>query len=150
MTMTLNSGITRAGTGKGSIQWNSLGQRYFPKADCDGAFTFGAISAPGQSVPVRVPPGPDGFILLQEGQLGVKLDGVLSPTRTRDRVGLPRGVPPGYCNTSDLPVRAMVRVAPAGKRRARFETPHDRADRLAAIAAPAAHGVGFPPAHANA
>ena len=45
--MELEKGITRNGEGFGGVRWNILGQTYFPKAVCDGAFAFEANSDPG-------------------------------------------------------------------------------------------------------
>ncbi|MEZ5796667.1 MAG: hypothetical protein R3D63_03755 [Paracoccaceae bacterium] len=67
MSKALDGGITRNGAGIEGIEWNILGQRYFPKADCDAAFAFETNSEPGQFVPVHIHPTQDEFILVQEG-----------------------------------------------------------------------------------
>ena len=69
MTKQLNGGITRNGEGFDGVEWNILGQRYFPKATCASTFAFETNSAPGQFVPSH-PPHQDEFILVQEGELG--------------------------------------------------------------------------------
>jgi oxalate decarboxylase/phosphoglucose isomerase-like protein (cupin superfamily) len=149
MTKALDGGITRNGTGIEGIEWNILGQRYFPKADCDATFAFEANSAPGQFVPVHVHPTQDEFILVQEGQLELKLDGVWHTARAGDLIRMPRGVPHGYFNKSDVPARALFWVSPAGKLRALFETLHDMTDVPAVIEASARHEVDFLPPEAN-
>jgi Cupin domain len=96
--MELEKGITRNGEGFGGVRWNILGQTYFPKAVCDSAFAFEANSDPGQFVPVHVHPTQDEFILVQEGELSLKLDGVWSIAKAGDLVRMPRGIPHGYFN----------------------------------------------------
>ena len=149
MSKTLAGGITREGEGIEGIAWNILGQRYFPKSDCDSSFSFETNSAPGQFVPVHIHPHQDEFILVQEGELHVKLDGVWSVARAGDLVRMPRGVPHGYFNKSDRPARALFWVAPAGRLRALFETLHDMTDIPAIVEASARHDVDFLPPEAN-
>jgi oxalate decarboxylase/phosphoglucose isomerase-like protein (cupin superfamily) len=146
---TLDGGITRNGTGIEGIEWNILGQRYFPKSDCASSFSFEANSEPGQFVPVHVHPTQDEFILVQEGQLELKLDGVWHTARAGDLVRMPRGVPHGYFNKSDKPARALFWVSPAGKLRDLFEVLHNMSDIPAAIEASARHDVDFLPPEAN-
>lgn len=93
MSKALDGGITRNGTGIEGLEWNILGQRYFPKADCDAAFAFETNSEQGQFVPVHIHPTQDEFILVQEGELHLKLDGVWSvakagETQNSARAGL--------------------------------------------------------------
>jgi mannose-6-phosphate isomerase-like protein (cupin superfamily) len=115
MTMELEKGITRNGEGFAGVRWNILGQSYFPKAVCGSAFAFEANSDPGQFVPVHIHPTQDEFILVQEGELSLKLDGVWSVAKAGDLVRMPRGIPHGYFNKSDKPARALFWVSPAGK-----------------------------------
>ncbi|PZR00139.1 MAG: cupin domain-containing protein [Cereibacter sphaeroides] len=145
----LDGGITKDGSGIEGIEWNILGQRYFPKADCDATFAFEANSLPGQFVPVHIHPTQDEFILVQEGQLELKLDGVWQTAKAGDLVRMPRGVPHGYFNKSDKPVKALFWVSPAGKLRALFETLHEMTDVPAVIEASARHDVDFLPPEAN-
>lgn len=145
----LSGGITREGEGIEGIEWNILGQRYFPKADCDDAFAFETNSEPGQFVPVHIHPTQDEFILVQEGELQVKLDGAWSVAKAGDLVRMPRGVPHGYFNKSDKPARALFWVAPAGRLRALFEVLHNMTDVEAVVRASAEHDVDFLPPDAN-
>lgn len=149
MSKALAGGITRDGEGIEGIGWNILGQRYLPKSDCDSSFSFETNSAPGQFVPVHIHPHQDEFILVQEGELHVKLDGVWSVAKAGDLVRMPRGVPHGYFNKSDQPTRALFWVSPAGQLRALFETLHDMTDIPAIVAASARHDVEFLPPEAN-
>ena len=149
MTKVLDGGITRDGDGIEGIEWNILGQRYFPKADCEAAFAFETNSEPGQFVPVHIHPTQDEFILVQEGELHVKLDGVWSVARAGDLVRMPRGVPHGYFNKGDVPARALFWVAPAGRLRALFEQLHDMTDVEAVVRVSAEHDVDFLPPEAN-
>ena len=77
----LEKGITRAGEGHQGRSWNILGQRYFPKASCDTTFAFETNSDPGQYVPVHIHPNQDEFILVLDGELDLKLDGVWRRSR---------------------------------------------------------------------
>ena len=149
MTKALEGGITRNGEGFEGVEWNILGQRYFPKASCEAAFSFETNSEPGQFVPVHVHPTQDEFILVQEGQLELKLDGKWSTAKAGDLVRMPRGVPHGYFNKSDKPARALFWVSPAGKLEALFDVLHNMTDVPAVIAASAAHDVDFLPPEAN-
>ena len=149
MTQDLDGGITRNGEGFAGVEWNILGQRYFPKAVCASSFAFETNSAPGQFVPVHVHPTQDEFILVQEGELELKLDGQWQTARAGDLVRMPRGVPHGYFNKSDRPARALFWVSPAGRLKELFETLHDMTDIDAVLKASAAHDVDFLPPEAN-
>src|SRR4051812_32539848 len=92
----LEKGITANGTGYDGKSWNILGQVYFPKAVTDSTFAFETNSEPGQFVPVHIHPTQDEFILVQEGVLDLKLDGVWVQAKAGDLVRLPRGISHGY------------------------------------------------------
>ena len=146
----LKGGITRDGEGYAGRTLNILGQKYFPKASCDSAFAFETNSDPGQFVPVHVHPTQDEFILVQEGELSLKLDGVWSVAKEGDLVRMPRGVPHGYFNKSDKPARALFWVSPAGRLEALFDALHDMTDVEAVVKVSAEHDVDFLPPEANA
>jgi quercetin dioxygenase-like cupin family protein len=109
----LDKGITRNGEGFSGKTWNILGQVYFPKAVCESTFAFETNSEPGQFVPVHIHPTQDEFILVQEGMLDLKLDGVWVQAKAGDLVRLPRGISHGYFNKSDKPARALFWVSPS-------------------------------------
>src|SRR5436189_3134008 len=117
----LEKGITRNGEGFSGKTWNILGQVYFPKAVSEATFAFEPNSAPGQFVPVHVHPTQDEFILVQEGELDLKLDGQWFKAMAGDLVRMPRGIPHGYFNKSDKPSRALFWVTPARKLEQLFE-----------------------------
>ncbi len=150
MPKNLEGGITRDGEAYDGRELNILGQRYFPKASCDTTFAFETNSEPGQHVPVHVHPTQDEFILVQEGQLELKLDGKWQTAKAGDLVRMPRGVPHGYFNKSDKPARALFWVSPAGKLEALFNVLHDMTDIEAVLKASAEHDVDFLPPEANA
>ena len=139
----LEKGITPTGQGYQGKSWNILGQRYFPKASCASTFAFETNSDPGQYVPVHVHPAQDEFILVLEGELQLKLDGVWSKAKVGDLVRLPRGVPHGYFNKSDAPARALFWVSPAGKLEALFDALHDLDDIPRVLQLSADHEVNF-------
>ena len=145
----LEKGITRNGTGYAERSWNILGQTYYPKACCDTTFAFETNSEPGQFVPVHVHPTQDEFILVQEGALDLKLDGQWVKAEAGDLVRMPRGVPHGYFNKSDKPVRALFWVSPAGKLEELFDALHNLEDPEEVVNISAQHEVDFLPPEAN-
>ena len=149
MTKVLEKGITENGKGYAGVTWNILGQTYFPKAVCESTFAFETNSDTGQFVPVHVHPTQDEFILVQEGELDLKLDGVWTKARAGDLVRMPRGVPHGYFNKSDKPARALFWVSPAGKLKDLFDALHDLQDVPRVIELSAQHEVDFLPPEAN-
>ncbi|KPL50873.1 cupin domain-containing protein [Prosthecomicrobium hirschii] len=146
----LEKGITRSGEGYAGTQWNILGQLYFPKASCESTFAFETNSDPGQFVPVHIHPTQDEFILVQEGVLDLKLDGVWTQAKAGDLVRMPRGIPHGYFNKSDKPARALFWVSPAGKLEDLFIALNDLTDVAEVVRLSAAHDVDFLPPEASA
>ncbi len=145
----LEKGITRHGEGHRGKSWNILGQTYFPKATCDSSFAFETNSEPGQFVPVHIHPTQDEFILVLDGVLDLKLDGVWTQARAGDLVRMPRGIPHGYFNKSDKPARALFWVSPARKLEALFDALHGLDDIPRIIQLSAEHEVDFLPPEAN-
>ncbi len=146
----LEKGITREREGYRGKVWNILGQVYYPKATCDTTFAFETNSEPGQFVPVHVHPTQDEFILVLDGVLDLKLDGVWTQARAGDLVRMPRGIPHGYFNKSDKPARALFWVSPARKLEALFDALHEQTDIPRIIQLSAEHEVDFLPEEANA
>jgi len=149
MTKELEKGITQNGTGHAGVVWNILGQTYYPKAVCESTFAFETNSAPGQFVPVHIHPMQDEFILVQEGELDLKLDGVWTKARAGDLVRMPRGIPHGYFNKSDKPTRALFWVSPARKLEQLFRKLDNLTDVEEVVKLSAAHEVDFLPPSAN-
>lgn len=149
MSTELEKGITRVGTGQAGKSWNILGQVYLPKAVCDTSFAFETNSDPGQFVPVHVHPTQDEFILVQEGELDLKLDGEWSKAKAGDLVRMPRGIPHGYFNKSDQPAKALFWVSPAGKLEQLFDKLHELEDVEQVVKISAEHEVDFLPPEAN-
>ncbi|MBN9063518.1 MAG: cupin [Rhizobiales bacterium 65-9] len=145
----LEKGVTEKGAGYAGVQWNILGQIYFPKAACESAFAFETNSDPGQFVPVHVHPTQDEFILVQEGELDLKLGGEWTKAKAGDLVRMPRGVPHGYFNKSDKPTRALFWVSPAGMLETLFKKLHDLSDPAEVVKISARHEVNFLPPEAN-
>jgi quercetin dioxygenase-like cupin family protein len=145
----LKKGITRQGDGFAGTSWNILGQTYFPKASCDSTFAFETNSDPGQFVPVHVHPTQDEFILVLDGMLDLKLDGVWHQAKAGDLVRMPRGIPHGYFNKSDKPARALFWVSPARKLEALFAKLDKLDDIPRIVQLSAEHEVEFLPPEAN-
>ncbi len=142
-------GVTQDGTGQAGKSWNILGQVYFPKAVCESTFAFETNSDPGQFVPVHVHPTQDEFILVQEGELDLKLDGEWLKAKAGDVVRMPRGIPHGYFNKSDKPVRALFWVSPARMLEQLFDRLHNLEDVEEVVKLSAQHEVDFLPPEAN-
>lgn len=149
MTKELEGGITRNDCAYHGRALNILGQRYLPKASCEASFAFETNSEPGQFVPVHIHPDQDEFILVQEGQLELKLAGTWQTAKTGDLVRMPRGVPHGYFNKSDKPTRALFWVSPAGMLEQLFAKLDNLADPEEVVKISAAHEVDFLPPSAN-
>lgn len=145
----LEKGITKNGAGYADVKWNILGQAYFPKAICETTFAFETNSNPGDFVPVHIHATQDEFILVQEGELDLKLDGVWSKAYPGDVVRMPKGIPHGYFNKSDKPCRALFWVSPMGKLKDLFDQLHDLSDPEEAARISAEHDVEFLPPEAN-
>ncbi len=146
----LEKGLTPNGDGYEGVTWNILGQTYYPKAVCETTFAFETNSEPGQFVPVHIHPTQDEFILVQEGELDLKLDGVWTKARAGDLVRMPRGIPHGYFNKSDKPCRALFWVSPMGRLQDLFIALHDQTDIARIVELSAQHEVEFLPEEANA
>ncbi|HAT85202.1 cupin domain-containing protein [Cohaesibacter gelatinilyticus] len=142
----LEGGITKEGEG---TKLNILGQTYYTKAWCETTFAFETNSEPGQFVPVHIHPTQDEFILVQEGVLDLKLDGVWTKAKAGDLVRMPKGVPHGYFNKSDKPAKALFWVSPAGKLKELFDELHELTDVEAVVRISAEHDVDFLPPEAN-
>ena len=147
--MELDKGITRVGEGFQGKSWNILGQTYFPKASCDTSFAFETNSAPGQFVPVHIHPHQDEFILMLDGVLDLKLDGVWTRAQEGDLVRMPRGIPHGYFNKSDKSARALFWVSPSRKLEALFEALNNLPDIERVLQLSAEHEVDFLPPEAS-
>ena len=142
----LEGGITKEGEG---TKLNILGQTYYTKAWCETTFAFETNSEPGQFVPVHIHPTQDEFILVQEGVLDLKLDGVWTKAKAGDLVRMPKGIPHGYFNKSDKPAKALFWVSPAGKLKELFDELHEMTDVEAVVKISAEHDVDFLPPEAN-
>ncbi|WP_299681041.1 cupin domain-containing protein [uncultured Roseobacter sp.] len=142
----LDQGITANGEG---TKLNILGQTYYIKAYCDTTFAFETNSEPGQFVPVHIHPTQDEFILVQEGELDLKLDGRWTKAKAGDLVRMPKGIPHGYFNKSDKPCRALFWVSPAGKLKDLFDELHEMTDVEEVVKISAQHDVNFLPPEAN-
>ncbi|MEM6695206.1 MAG: cupin domain-containing protein [Pseudomonadota bacterium] len=145
----LDGGITANGASETGTELNILGQKYLVKAYCDSTFAFETNSEPGQHVPVHVHPTQDEFILVQEGELDLKLDGQWTKAHAGDLVRMPKGIPHGYFNKSDKPCRALFWVSPAGKLKDLFEELHNMTDVEKVVQVSAEHDVNFLPPEAN-
>jgi quercetin dioxygenase-like cupin family protein len=100
-------------------------------------------------VPVHVHPTQDEFILVLDGMLDLKLDGVWHQAKAGDLIRMPRGIPHGYFNKSDKPARALFWVSPARKLEALFAKLDKLDDIPRIVQLSAEHEVEFLPPEAN-
>jgi mannose-6-phosphate isomerase-like protein (cupin superfamily) len=149
MSKDLEKGVTAKGAGYAGKTWNILGQVYYPKAVCDSTFAFETNSEPGQFVPVHVHPTQDEFILVQDGELDLTLDGEWVKAKAGDLVRMPRGIPHGYFNKSQKPARALFWVSPARRLEELFNRIHNLTDPQEVVKISAIHEVDFLPPEAN-
>jgi len=91
---------------------------------------------PASSWPVHIHPTQEEFILVQEGELDLKLDGVWVKARAGDLVCLPRGIAHGYFNKSDKPARALFWVSPMQKLETLFDRLHNLTDPAEVVRVP--------------
>jgi quercetin dioxygenase-like cupin family protein len=106
-------GITKASTGLDGIVWNILGQTYVPKQVSENSFSWHATFPPGTFVPPHIHPTQEEFIYMFEGKLDCVLDGREYFATAGDLLRLPMGIPHGFFNKSDQPVKCLFWVTPA-------------------------------------
>ena len=139
----LTPGITPAGTAIDEVVWNILGHTYYLKAESANAFAFETLDPPGTFVPPHVHPTQDEFIYLLEGELHLYLDGQPHTARAGDQIRMPAGIPHGYYNLTERPVRALFWVAPGRRLRELFDTLHNLADPMEVVKESAKREVLF-------
>jgi uncharacterized RmlC-like cupin family protein len=111
----LTAGVTKANEGLDAISWNILGQTYVPKSLSADSFSWHATFPPGTFVPPHIHPTQDEFVYMLEGRLDLVLDGQESAATAGDLIRLPRGVPHGLFNKSDVTEKCLFWVAPTGR-----------------------------------
>lgn len=139
----LDAGITRAGTGIDEVTWSILGHTYYLKAESANAFAFETFDPPGTFVPPHIHPTQDEFIYVLDGKLDLYLDGEYHEAHVGDQVRMPSGIPHGYYNLSDKPVRAIFWVAPGRRLRELFDVLHNLADPMEVVKESAKREVLF-------
>lgn len=102
-----------------------------------GAYFMADISvAPGGGTPPHIHHREDESFHLLEGTLTIQVGGNTMTASPGDFVYLPRGIAHSFKNTSDVPAKALVLVAPAGLEGFFAEVFDPAADRSAAPPAP--------------
>ena len=137
------AGITRKGDAVDAVEWHILGHTYWLKSEGETAFAIETFDPPGTFVPPHMHPTQDEFILVQEGELDLKLDGKWFKAQAGDLVRMPMGMPHGYYNLTDQPTRAMFWVSPARRLRELFDTLHEMTDSAQVVAESAKREVLF-------
>ena len=146
----LKKGITKNGTGYSGKTWNILGQVYFPKAVTDLTFAFETNSDPGQFVPVHIHPTQEEFILVQDGILDLKLDGVWVKAHAGDLgLGCRAAFRTAISTSRDKPARALFWVSLMQKLEALFNQLHNLTDVAEIVRISGEHEVNFLPPEAN-
>jgi mannose-6-phosphate isomerase-like protein (cupin superfamily) len=141
----LKPGITPGKEGDGGTVWNILGQTYYLKSSCDSSFSFEVAGDPGTFVPPHVHPTQDEFIYLVDGAMELTLDGALLTLAAGDMARMPMGIPHGYKNVGDKPVKALFWVSPARRLHELFARIHNVPDPMEVVRIAASHEVDFLP-----
>jgi uncharacterized RmlC-like cupin family protein len=142
---TMPPSVMRAGDSDGGIVWNILGQTYRPVQWCEASFAFDTLFPPGTFVPPHIHPGQDEFIRVLEGKFELMLGHGSDTAEAGDLIRLPRGIPHGIFNRSDVPVRALFWVAPSLRLYELFSQIHNVADPAEVVRLAGLHGVDFLP-----
>lgn len=143
--MTMEPGVTPAGTGLAGVVWDILGQTYRPVARSEAAFAFDTLFPPGTFVPPHVHPDQDEFVRVLQGEFELWLDGKTTHARAGDLVRLPRGGAHGIFNKGDAEVRALFWVAPAGRLHDLFARLDGLRDPDEVVRVSAEHDIHFLP-----
>ena len=141
-------GITRAREGMEGISWNILGQIYVPKQLTESAFSWHATFPPGTFVPPHIHPTQDEFLYILEGRFDFYLDGKEDFAEPGDLVHMPRGIPHGIFNKSDVAIKTLFWVSPAARLFDLFWAIHNMGpepDPAKVVAIAAEHEVDFLP-----
>ncbi len=145
----LTAGLTRIDEAMDNIQWSICGMCLKAKAITDEAIIYTIICEPSQFIPVHVHAGIDEIILVQEGELQVKLDGMWSTMHPGDMMRLPRGLSHGFFNTSEKPVLAMFFMSPAMQIAQMFDALDGVTATQQIVAIAASYGLDILPLDAN-
>ena len=146
--MEMTAGVTQANQGLDNICWNILGQTYIPKQWSNASFSWHATMPSGTFVPPHIHPEQDEFIYVLEGQFDLVLAGSEAVAEPGDLVRLPRGIPHGIFNNSDMTNKCLFWVSPARKLYDLFWGIHNLgsdANPAEVVALSAKHEVDFLP-----
>jgi len=144
----MQAGIVKSQDTLEQISWNILGQTYLPKQHTEDCFSWHASLPPGTFVPPHIHPEQDEFLYILEGKFHFLLDGVEQTGEPGDLVTLPRGVPHGIFNHSDITIKTLFWVTPSLRLYDLFWALHNlgpTADPAEVVALSAAHAVDFLP-----
>lgn len=154
-TTPMGPGVVRSREGLDRIRWNILGQTYVPKQLTDDCFSWHATLPPGAFVPPHIHPEQDEFLYILEGRFDLLLDGAEQVAEPGDLVTLPRGIPHGIFNRTDVAIKTLFWVTPSLRLYDLFwalDGLGPEADPAEVVAVSAAHAVDFlpPPAEPDA
>lgn len=149
MTTALTAGVTRMDEAMDGKVWSIRGLSVQAKSQSDEAIIFTVICEPAQFVPVHVHADIDEVLIVQAGELQVKLDGMWSTMHPGDLMRIPRGVTHGFFNTSDRQAILLIVMSPGTAVRPMFEALDGLTDEQQVIAIAADHGTDILPLDAN-
>jgi len=109
----LKAGIIKSQDSLDQIRWNILGQTYLPKQLSEDCFSWHASLPPGTFVPPHIHPEQDEYLYILEGRFDFLLDGVEHIAEPGDLLSLPRGIPHGIFNKSDITIKTLFWVTPS-------------------------------------
>ena len=144
----IGAGITKAHQGVDGIVWNVLGQAYVPKKVAEHSFAWHATIPIESFIPPHIHDTQDEFILLEDAELDLVLDGQAMQASSGDLVVMPRGIPHGIFNNSGRLAKCLFWVTPTAKLFDLFTALHNVADTREVVRISALHDVRFlPPVH---
>lgn len=147
-TNVMQAGVVKSQDSLEQIRWNILGQTYVPKQLTEHSFSWHASLPPGTFVPPHIHPEQDEYLYILEGKFDFLLDGVEQSAEPGDLVTLPRGIPHGIFNNSDITIKTLFWVTPSLQLYDLFWALHNlgpTADPAEVVAISAAHAIDFLP-----
>lgn len=145
----LTAGLTRTNTAMDGKEWSIRGMCVQAKACSSDAIVYTIICEPEQFIPMHVHAGIDEVLVMQDGELKVKLDGMWSAMQPGDLMRIPRGMAHGFFNTSDRQATVLVIMTPGTTVLTMFDALDGVTDTQQVIAIAALHGMDILPLDAN-
>jgi quercetin dioxygenase-like cupin family protein len=145
MPTAMTAGVTQQGTSVEGVVWHILGQTYRPLSVTESSFSWHGLLPAGTFVPPHVHRTQDEFIYVLEGRFDLLLDSQAGTAKGGDLIRLPRGIPHGIFNRSQLDITCIFWVSPTRKLWDLFHAIDDIADPTEVVRIAGMHEVEFLP-----